>query len=77
MNKMKLTTKPKPANEEESKNKTYLCVLIIDNEQLFAKNIVIAKNTFDALLKYSTKFANEELELSSVRLEIEEVEILR
>jgi len=67
--------KPKPSNEEP-KNKTYLCVLS-GNGQYLAKNIIIAKSTFDALSKYSTKITDEKIDISSLNLDIEEIEIIR
>ena len=67
--------KPKP-NNEEPKNKTYLCILS-GNGQYLTKNIIIATSIFDALSKYSTKITEEKIDLLSLNLDIEEIEIIR
>lgn len=56
--------------------KTYLCV-IIGNEQVLSRVVVIAYNIFDAMVKCSARFGNENVELSSLTLQVEEAEVIR
>lgn len=63
-------------NTEISQQKTYLCTLM-GNEQLLSRLVVIAYNAFDAMSKCSTKFNSENMNLSTLTLQIEEADVIR
>lgn len=56
--------------------KTYLCVMI-GNEQVLSRVVVIAYNAFDAMSKCSARFSNENVDLTNLTLQVEEAEVIR